>query len=181
MPHFCGSFALPKFLETYLASRRLRGEEVHDIAKLILDYVAQLDQMLAGCWYSGRIEEGYDWTVWQVIINGRLLGLGFHILLEDWHTIMEMLLVRGIDTPFCLEVHHLGHAPPLPPPPGPGPPPGGDPCQHPLALRQKRRAVCQPTYVGRYELAPLDPCSGTYDGTEIGSNFALTLSKVYEG
>ncbi|KAK8062950.1 Cytochrome P450 [Apiospora hydei] len=36
-------------------------------------------------------------------------------------------------------------------------------------------------YVGRYELTPLDPLSGTDDGTEIGSNFALTLFKVYEG
>ncbi|KAK6836246.1 cytochrome P450 [Apiospora arundinis] len=36
-------------------------------------------------------------------------------------------------------------------------------------------------YVGRYELTPLDPANGTDDGTEIGSNFALTLFKVYEG
>ncbi|KAK7959131.1 uncharacterized protein PG986_003985 [Apiospora aurea] len=36
-------------------------------------------------------------------------------------------------------------------------------------------------YVGRYELTPLDPLGGTDDGTEIGSNFALTLFKVYEG
>lgn len=37
------------------------------------------------------------------------------------------------------------------------------------------------TYIGRYEILPLDPLNGSDEGHEIGSNFALTLFKIYEG